>query len=341
MPELPEVETVVRTLRPHVQDRIIADAQVLRATSQHALSMPLGDLRGCRIADVARRGKLLLLLLDAADAESAGVRGMNDLRLAVHLRMTGRLMTYAAGTAPGAHTRCILDLKAQPYAVESGQPGKSDDPAKAAGNDPAKAAGNDPAKAAGNDPAKAAGKGSAKAAGMHAPEACCPPAESRLFFDDVRAFGTMLAGTPQMFARWPFWRDLGPEPLDMTQAAFGESLAAKKSAIKAVLLDGVGNIYADESLFAAGIDPRRKASALTPFEAARLLQCLRDVLLLSIAQCGSSIRDYRDADGNVGAFQNTFAVYGRGGQQCKTCGRPLEKIRVAGRSTVFCPHCQR
>ena len=120
MPELPEVETVARTLRPHVQDRIIADAQVLRATSQHALSMPLGDLRGCRIADVTRRGKLLLLLLDAADAEKASVRGMDDLRLAVHLRMTGRLMTYAAGTAPGAHTRCIFDLKAQPFAAGNG-----------------------------------------------------------------------------------------------------------------------------------------------------------------------------------------------------------------------------
>ena len=314
MPELPEVETVARTLRPHVQDRIIADAQVLRATSQHALSMPLGDLRGCRIADVTRRGKLLLLLLDAADAEKASVRGMDDLRLAVHLRMTARLMTYAAGTAPGAHTRCIFDLKAQPFAAGSGQPVESGDPAEAAG--------------------------------WPAPEACCPSAKSRLFFDDVRAFGTMLAGTPQIFARWPFWRDLGPEPLDMTEATFAKSIALKNSAIKAVLLDqkmlaGVGNIYADESLFAAGIDPRRKALALTRRQAARLLQCLQDVLLLSISQCGSSIRDYRDADGNVGAFQNTFAVYGRGGQKCKACGRPLEKTRVAGRSTVFCPHCQR
>ncbi len=330
MPELPEVETVARTLRPHVQNRIITDAQVLRATSQHALSMPLRDLRGCRIADVARRGKLLMLLLDAGEAEKTSVRGMNDLRLAVHLRMTGRLMTYAAGTAPGAHTRCILDLKAQPCAAGSGQPGKRDESAKAAGKGSANTAGND----------------SAKTAGMHAPEVCCSPAESRLFFDDVRAFGTMLAGTPQMFARWPFWRDLGPEPLDMTQAAFAQSIGAKKSAIKAVLLDqkmlaGVGNIYADESLFAAGIDPRRKASALTPLEATRLLQCLKDVLLLSISQCGSSIRDYRDADGNVGAFQNTFAVYGRGGQQCKICGQPLEKVKVGGRSTVFCPHCQR
>ncbi|WP_291440621.1 bifunctional DNA-formamidopyrimidine glycosylase/DNA-(apurinic or apyrimidinic site) lyase [Desulfovibrio sp.] len=313
MPELPEVETVARTLRPHVQGRVIADAQVLRATSQHPLSLPLQDLRGCRIVDVTRRGKLLLLLLDAAEAEKACVRGMKDLRLAVHLRMTGRLMTYAAATTPGTHTRCILDLKALPAAGAGGQ--------------------------------VVAEHGPAGAADLSVSEACSPSGERRLFFDDVRAFGTMLAGTPDMFARWPFWRELGPEPLDIAEAAFAGSIAAKKSAIKAVLLDqkvlaGVGNIYADESLFAAGIDPRRKASELTRLQANRLLQCLRDVLLLSISQCGSSIRDYRDADGNVGAFQNTFAVYGRGGQKCKTCGGLLEKAKVAGRSTVFCPQCQ-
>lgn len=312
MPELPEVETVARTLRPHVQDRIIADAQVLRPTSQHPLSLPLQDLRGCRIADVVRRGKLLLLLLDPTEAEKTCVRGMQNLRLAVHLRMTGRLMTYAAKTSPGTHTRCILDLKALPAAA-GGQ--------------------------------AAAECGPAGGAGVPGAEDCLTSGERRLFFDDVRAFGTMLAGTPEMFARWPFWRELGPEPLDITEAAFAASIAAKRSAIKAVLLDqkmlaGVGNIYADESLFAAGIDPRRKASELTRLQADRLLQCLRDVLLLSISQCGSSIRDYRDADGNVGAFQNTFAVYGRGGQKCKTCGSLLEKAKVAGRSTVFCPQCQ-
>lgn len=315
MPELPEVETVVRTLRPHVQGRVIADAQVLRATSLHPLSLPLQRLRGCRIADVTRRGKLVLLLLDPAKAEDADVRAMKGLRLAVHLRMTGRLMTYAAETAPGTHTRCIFDLEALPAATAHEQTVEEHGPVAAA-------------------------------AGMPASQACSPTDERRLFFDDVRAFGTLLAGTPGVFASWPFWRDLGSEPLELTEAAFAERIAQKRSAIKAVLLDqkilaGVGNIYADESLFAAGIDPRRKASELTRTEAHRLLQCLRDVLLLSISQCGSSIRDYRDADGNVGAFQNTFAVYGRGGQKCKSCGRPLEKGRVAGRGTVFCPHCQR
>ena len=124
------------------------------------------------------------------------------------------------------------------------------------------------------------------------------------------------------------------------------SLRARRSTVKRALLDqtmvsGIGNIYADESLFAAGIDPRRKAADLTRDQMDRLLKALQDVLLLSISQCGSSIRDYKDANGNAGAFQNTFAVYGRGGQPCKKCGRPLEKAKVAGRGTVYCSQCQR
>ena len=107
------------------------------------------------------------------------------------------------------------------------------------------------------------------------------------------------------------------------------------------MIAGIGNIYADESLFAARLDPRRRADALTAVQRGRLLRSLKAVLRQSIAECGSSIRDYRDANGNVGAFQNSFAVYGRGGLPCRACGRPLEKIRVAGRSTVFCPHCQK
>ncbi|MDD4701158.1 MAG: Fpg/Nei family DNA glycosylase [Desulfovibrio sp.] len=320
MPELPEVETVARTLRPHVQGCVITNAHVLRATSQHPLSVPLENLRGCRIEEVGRRGKLLLLYLDASHAENEKVRTCKDLRLAVHLRMTGRLMTYAANTEPGSHTRCVIDLDAP----------SAEGPKKAE----ALCVGEAPAAQAECE----------QRCGEDKPS-CVHTGPRRLFFDDVRAFGLMLAGTADIFARWPFWNDLGPEPLTLTENSFAKSIAGKKSAIKAVLLDqkvlaGVGNIYADESLFAAGIDPRRKAADLTQKQAKRLLNCLQDVLLLSISQCGSSIRDYRDADGNVGAFQNTFAVYGRGGQPCKKCGRPLEKVKVAGRSTVYCPHCQ-
>ena len=329
MPELPEVETIARTLRPHVQGCVITNAQVLRASSQHPLSLPLEHLRGCRIAEVGRRGKLLLLQLDAAQAEDVAVRGCKDLRLAVHLRMTGRLMTYAPETAPGPHTRCVFDLY-----IPASQVGAQKD------NDPAhEGATFTQAKDALDKAKDAQDQLKAMASDVH-------DGPRRLFFDDVRAFGLVLAGTPDIFDRWPFWSELGPEPLTLAPRNFAKSLSGRKSAIKAVLLDqkilaGVGNIYADESLFAAGIDPRRKAADLTRDQMDRLLKALQDVLLLSISQCGSSIRDYKDANGNAGAFQNTFAVYGRGGQPCKKCGRPLEKTKVAGRGTVYCPQCQR
>ena len=111
--------------------------------------------------------------------------------------------------------------------------------------------------------------------------------------------------------------------------------------LEQTVVAGLGNIYADESLFRAGIDPRRPAGELSEAEAERLRCALQEVLRESIAQCGSSIRDYRDANGNVGAFQNTFFVYGRGGQLCRRCGTELEKGRIAGRATVFCPQCQK
>ena len=286
MPELPEVETVARTLRPQVQDCRLGAAQVLRSSSLHPLSLPLERLAGARVAAVGRRGKLLLLDLDPSAAVDTALCAATGLRLAIHLRMTGRVRTVEAACPPGPYTRCVFALRT-------------------------------------------------------------PAGEARqLFFDDVRAFGLVLAATPDILARWSFWRDLGPEPLDLKAADFAALLRGRGSALKAVLLDqkvlaGVGNIYADESLFAAGLDPRRKADTLRPAQSARLLHCLQDVLLRSIAQCGSSIRDYRDANGDVGAFQNNFAVYGRGGEACVRCGRPLQKLRVAGRSTVCCPHCQR
>lgn len=167
----------------------------------------------------------------------------------------------------------------------------------------------------------------------------------RLFFDDTRAFGTVLAATPTLLEQWEFWRGLGPEPLELDEAGFAKQLRGRR-AVKAALLDqrvmaGIGNIYADEALHRAGIDPRRPVDGLDAAERRALLGALRDVLNLAIAQCGSSIRDYRDANGNAGAFQNSFAVYGRGGEPCRGCGRPLARVRVAGRATVYCPHCQR
>lgn len=169
--------------------------------------------------------------------------------------------------------------------------------------------------------------------------------ERLLFFDDTRAFGQLMAANETSIQKWPFWRDLGPEPLEIGADAFATRLKGARP-IKTALMDqkviaGIGNIYADESLFAAGISPIRQAGSLSGRESARLLDSIQAILRASISQCGSSIRDYRDANGKEGSFQKGFRVYGRGGQKCKKCGAPLQKIRLSGRATVFCENCQK
>lgn len=166
----------------------------------------------------------------------------------------------------------------------------------------------------------------------------------QLFFDDTRAFGQLMAATPETLLKWPFWRDLGPEPLEMDAASLARRLKGTRP-LKSALMDqkvvaGIGNIYADESLFRAGILPTRPANSLSGPEVEALTESIQAILRLSISQCGSSIRDYRDADGNAGAFQNGFQVYGRAGEVCKKCGSVLQKIRLSGRATVFCANCQ-
>lgn len=140
---------------------------------------------------------------------------------------------------------------------------------------------------------------------------------------------------------------LGPEPLawDLTPEDFAARIRKRKTALKALLLDqtvvaGVGNIYADEALFRAGIHPLRKASTLTDAEAGRLYDALREVLTEAIQKRGTLLRDYRTPYGEDGYFQNHLRVYGRYGKPCPRCGEPIERIRVTQRSTHFCPRCQ-
>ena len=285
MPELPEVETVARTLAPHVLGWRVESVDVRDRRCLHPLTLPLGKLEGLTFDGVRRRGKLLLLDV-RGDGEDGGG---GPTVLAVHLRMTGALLPHAADDhgaepLPGPHTRCVLTL------------------------------------ARGEE-------------------------RQWLFFNDIRTFGKMLLATPDILQRWDFWRELGPEPLEIGADELARRLRGKR-AIKAVLLDqtviaGIGNIYADESLFAAGIAPQRKADSLKPEEAARLHKALQAVLQQAIEQCGTSFRNYRDANGNAGAFQNQLLVYGQGGKPCPRCGRKLAKATVAGRGTVFCRHCQK
>lgn len=168
----------------------------------------------------------------------------------------------------------------------------------------------------------------------------------RLFFTDPRTFGSVRALTPEGLAAWPFFATLGPEPLEMTPGEFTARFAGRSGRIKALLLDqhvlaGVGNIYADESLFRAGVSPEARADTVSEARLRCLHAALAEVLREAIAANGSSIRDYRDAHGHAGAFQNAFRAYGRAGQPCLVCGAALTKTTVAGRTTTYCRKCQR
>ena len=168
-----------------------------------------------------------------------------------------------------------------------------------------------------------------------------------LCYHDVRRLGT-VAGHDMR--RHPEWQGaLGPEPLDpmFTVDALWGSLRGSRQAIKTVLMDqrrlaGVGNIYANEALFRAGLRPTRAARSLRRREADVLLRSLREVLAASIALRGTTFRDFQDAYGARGGFAAHLAVYGRADAPCVTCGTVLRAThRLAGRQTVWCPTCQR
>jgi formamidopyrimidine-DNA glycosylase len=159
-------------------------------------------------------------------------------------------------------------------------------------------------------------------------------------FVDPRRFG----GVFWLGAKDP-GEELGPEPLEMTADELTQRLAKTRRAIKTALLDqrvlaGVGNIYADEALFHAGIDPRLAANRLSTQQIVRLNESIKTVLNRAIEHKGSTLRDYRDGNGEPGNFQKVHQVYDREGQPCLVCGGPIKRIVLGGRSTHFCPHCQ-
>jgi formamidopyrimidine-DNA glycosylase len=261
MPELPEVETVVRTVAPHITGRRIVSAKFTsRFVTPGNRAQLARRLAGRRIESVHRRGKFIVIKLDQGT-------------LTVHLGMTGRLMVSGD---PDAHTHGIFHLD-----------------------------------------------------------------DGVLLYHDPRQFGRIeySTGTPPRVAR------LGPEPLETGLEEFRARLR-RKARIKALLLNqsflaGLGNIYADEILFAAGIHPLAIAARLKPERVARLHQAIRDVLSLAIERGGSSISDYVDANGERGWFQFEHKVYGREGEPCKVCGTPIKRILVSQRGTHFCPRCQK
>ena len=160
-----------------------------------------------------------------------------------------------------------------------------------------------------------------------------------VLFDDVRQFGSV---------RWLRQAPghLGPDALEISAEEFAGRLRTRKARLKALLLNqvflrGLGNIYADESLFRAGVHPLAIAARLSPKRALKLHKAIREVLFDAIAKGGSSISDYVDANGSQGSFQTEHRVYQRTGEPCLNCGTPIRRILVAQRATHYCPKCQR
>ena len=154
---------------------------------------------------------------------------------------------------------------------------------------------------------------------------------------------------PRRFGRLKVMKEFaisGAEPLEIRQEEFAALFRKRRTPIKSALLNqnllsGVGNIYADEALFRAGIRPRRRAASLSRDELARLCRALRQVLKQAIRLGGSTVSSYVDADGQEGSFQLRHRVYGRGGKPCLVCKTPIRRIVLAGRSSHYCPKCQR
>lgn len=169
-----------------------------------------------------------------------------------------------------------------------------------------------------------------------------------LVYQDPRRFGMMDLVHQEDLSKNRFLKNLGPEPLsqEFDSNVLAKNLNAKKTSIKAALLDqrvlaGLGNIYACEALFWAGLSPRRLALNVTQNRAEKLVKSIRKVLKQAISNGGSTLRDYMQASGELGYFQNQFAVYSREGCLCVNCNQSIKRIVQSGRSTFFCSNCQR
>lgn len=313
MPELPEVETVRRGLEPAMAGRRIVRLEQRRGD----LRFPLPDrfaerLAGRRIERLGRRAKYLMATLDAGEV------------LAMHLGMTGRF-TVAAGPAGAGRT--------EPERVSA-------DRTDIAGG--ALQLGEF-VYAHGHD-------------ATHDHIVFHMEGGATVTYNDARRFGYMTLVPEADLELHPHFRDLGVEPLGNTLSPdYLAGLAmGRRTDLKAFLMDqrivaGLGNIYVCEALFRAGASPNRRAGSLAdrrgrPTERAeRLVPAIRDVLTAAIEAGGSTLRDYRHADGSLGYFQHTFAVYGREGEPCARsgCNGKVRRTVQAGRSTFWCGSCQR
>lgn len=300
MPELPEVETIRRTLLPRIVGaRIIAcdlrrrdilvapgdpaggfSRQRTRIKSTPAPLIPADLLEGSVIDDVLRRGKQLALVGRPTKRDPARA-------LVVQLGMSGQLFMDTDPPTPSTHVHAVWTVQS------TGKPRTRN---------------------------------------------------WSLIFRDPRRFGGLRIFRTLADLE-THWSALGPDGLDLTASDLHRATRDSARPIKALLLDqcavaGIGNIYADEALFRAGIRPSRRADRLKESQTALLAAAIRGVLAEAVEARGSTLRDYRDAEGREGGFRVRHAVYGRGGKPCTRCGTKLREAVLGQRTTVWCPRCQ-
>ena len=280
MPELPEVETIVRGLGRRVVGDMIESVWI--GSRKQPLKSPAAliarTLEGKRIERVHRAGKHIVFELEPqalTKRKRSANSGDGTAQWVVHLGMTGRMVVSEPSAEIAKHTHLIATL--------------------------------------------ASGR--------------------QLRFVDPRMFGKLSVHSDGFDPG-------GVEPLEVSEERFIALFRGRKTPIKSALLNqklvrGVGNIYADESLFRAGIRPRRRAAAVTRQELGKLYRSVREVLREAIALGGSSVSDYVDADGEEGFFQLQHRVYGREGAPCHTCGTAIRRVVLVGRSSHYCPKCQK
>ncbi|MGB9859644.1 MAG: bifunctional DNA-formamidopyrimidine glycosylase/DNA-(apurinic or apyrimidinic site) lyase [Moorellaceae bacterium] len=273
MPELPEVETIKRTLEPKVLELTVERVEIRRPD---IICWPsagefAGLLPGRKVLSLQRRGKYLVWRLSG------------NYALIWHLGMTGRLVFSLPEAPQELHTHLILTFS-------GGQ---------------------------------------------------------EVRFVDVRRFGRCYLGQSEKIWELAGLDKLGIEPLseEFTPQKLKEILQGRRRSLKQLLLDqryvsGLGNIYSDEALFEAGIHPLRQASELIDEDIVRLHSAIRKVVESGIVHGGTSIRDYVNGEGQQGNHQDYLMVYGRAGQPCVRCGTPVQRLKIGGRSSYFCPQCQ-
>jgi formamidopyrimidine-DNA glycosylase len=274
VPELPEVETVRRSLVPGLFDGTITDVESgnLALRRRRLDKAGLRALVGSRFVAARRHGKYLLL--DTSNAHT----------LLVHLGMSGRLLLVNDDAPRAPHTHLVLQLSSK----------------------------------------------------------------RQLRYVDPRRFGMVRPYATDRVERSEEMSALGPDPLGASfdTATFAAAMAGTRRDLKSALLDqgnvaGLGNIYVAEALFLAKLSPRRRADHLRRAEADALYAAVVRVLQAGVDNRGTSFSDYVDADGNKGENQNALWVYGRGGEPCRVCGRRIATVVQGGRTTFYCPQCQR